>query len=100
MLSRLVYVVRLLLSFCIVLLGLGLLLATATSKKRNAYTIGLPIAVAAAGVLSWPRSLDAWRREPPTEKQLAYAKDLGISLRPGLTKGQVSDLISEFKNRV
>lgn len=31
--------------------------------------------------------------DPPTEKQLAYAKDLGISIPPGATKEEVSDLL-------
>jgi hypothetical protein len=32
--------------------------------------------------------------EPPTERQLAYAKDLGISIPTEATKSEVSDLIS------
>lgn len=31
--------------------------------------------------------------DPPTEKQLAYAKDLGISVPPDATKDEVSDLL-------
>lgn len=32
--------------------------------------------------------------EPPTERQLKYAKDLGISIPPNTTKNDLSDLIS------
>ena len=32
--------------------------------------------------------------DPPTKPQLSYAKDLGITLHPGATKDDVSDLIS------
>lgn len=36
--------------------------------------------------------------EPATERQLAYAKDLGISVPPGATKEEVSDLIDARLN--
>lgn len=53
--------------------------------------------VLAAAVLSWPRVPDAWRRDPPTDRQLAYAESLGIIVPPGATKGQVSDMIESAK---
>lgn len=34
-----------------------------------------------------------WRLKPPTEKQLKFAKRLGISVPEGATRGDVSDLI-------
>ena len=98
MLSQLIYVVRLLLSFAIVAVGVVMLIAAAASAKQDAASIGVPVAMAVAGALAWPRRPNAWRRDPPTERQLEYAKDLGIPLRKGMTKGEVSDLISEFKN--
>jgi hypothetical protein len=36
----------------------------------------------------------SWRNDPATAKQIAFAKELGIRLRRGMTKGEVSDLIS------
>lgn len=51
--------------------------------------------VLAAAVLSWPRLPDAWRTDPPTQRQLAHAAKLGIRLRRGMTKGQLSDLIAQ-----
>lgn len=53
--------------------------------------------VLAASVLSWPRVPDAWRRDPPTDRQLAYAQSLGIVVPEGATKGQVSDMIERAK---
>lgn len=50
--------------------------------------------VIASSVLSWPRLPNAWRRDPPTERQLAFAKDLGIAIPAGISKGELSDLIS------
>lgn len=50
--------------------------------------------IIAAAVLSWPRMPDAWRSDPPTARQVAYATKLGIQVRAGMTKGQISDLIS------
>jgi membrane protein implicated in regulation of membrane protease activity len=48
-------------------------------------------------VLSWPRIPNAWRRDPPTGKQLEYAAKLGIDIPDGCSKGQLSDLISAAK---
>jgi hypothetical protein len=41
-----------------------------------------------------PRRPGLWRHDAPSEKQIAYAEQLGIALRRGMTKGQVSDAIS------
>jgi hypothetical protein len=48
-----------------------------------------------AAFLSWPRRANAWRGDPPTDRQLSYARTLGISVPRGATKGEVSDMISE-----
>lgn len=54
---------------------------------------------AAAAILSWPRLPDAWRRDPPTERQLAYAEKLGLVVPEGVSKGQLSDMISQATGR-
>ena len=36
-----------------------------------------------------------WRHNPATEKQKAYANFLGIEYPPNITKGELSDLISQ-----
>jgi hypothetical protein len=56
--------------------------------------------VAGAGAFfTWPRMPNAWRRDPPTARQLEYAADLGIKVLPGMTKGRLSDLISLAKQQ-
>lgn len=52
-----------------------------------------------AAIFTWPRGPNAWRNDPPTQRQLEYAADLGISVPKRATKGEVSDLISEITGR-
>lgn len=43
------------------------------------------------------RLIDArarWRDDPPSDKQLAFARSLGVGIPPNATKGVISDLIS------
>ncbi len=42
----------------------------------------------------------AWRRDPATAKQKDFAKELGIKLHRGMTKGELSDLIERAKNEL
>lgn len=53
--------------------------------------------VIAAGVLSWPRWPGSWRNDAPSEKQIAYAENLGIRIPSGITKGRLSDMIEAAK---
>jgi hypothetical protein len=39
-----------------------------------------------------------WRLDPATEKQLDYLRSFGVELKPGLTKGDASDLIDNTQN--
>ena len=96
MLSALVYVARLLGSVCVSVIGL-MLLTAALFGDRSVYAIGISTAITAAGLLAWPRRPNAWRRDPPTDRQLAFARDLGIPIPDGISKGDLSDLISEAK---
>lgn len=64
-----------------------------------------PVVMAVAGIFAgaafwcWPRRPNAWRRDPPTERQLSYARNLGIDVPPGSSKGEVSDMISRITGR-
>jgi len=40
-------------------------------------------------------SEEAWRLARPSERQLSFARKLGILVAPGMTRGDVSDLIDE-----
>lgn len=78
----------------------GLIFATA-SVGQNFNTVGLVLGLfAIAGAwMSWPRRPNAWKADPPTDRQLAYAADLGIVVPPGATKGEVSAMISAITGR-
>jgi hypothetical protein len=52
-----------------------------------------------AAFLSWPRLPDAWRKDPPTAKQIQYAESLGLVVPEGASKGQVSEMISSATGR-
>lgn len=96
MFAQLVYLTRATFAAIFLVFGLILVLNSMVAPKKTAYTVGVPIAIAVGGALAWPRRPNSWRRDKPTERQLAYAKALGVPLRPGLSKGEVSDLISQF----
>lgn len=97
MLSGVVYFARAAAALFVVAIGLIMLAATLASKERTAWTVGFSAAFAIAGVLAWPRRPNAWRRDPPTDRQIAFAQDLGIQIPPGISKGEISDLISQAK---
>jgi hypothetical protein len=51
------------------------------------------------GVFAFPRLPGAWRRDKPSEKQIAYATKLGIDVTPEMTKGELSQMISSVSGR-
>jgi len=77
--------------------GLITIAASLASGKHAAALLGL--GMIGVAWLAWPRRPNSWRSDPPTDRQLAYAEDLGIAVPPGATKGLVSDLISAAKGR-
>lgn len=79
--------------------GLVMLIAAVSADNRSSWTIGVSAAIFIAGILAWPKRPNAWRRDPPTERQLAYARDLGIAVPDGISKGDLSDLISQAAGR-
>lgn len=99
MLPTVIYAARAAFAGVVAFFGLVILLASVASDERTLWTIGVPAVITAAGVLAWPRRPNAWRRDPPTDRQLAYARDLGIAVPDGISKGQLSDLISEASGR-
>lgn len=93
------YAVRL--AAAVVMLGISVSMLIAAAAVPDA--IGVTLSVAAvmglAGFFAWPRRPNAWRQDPPTQRQLEYAANLGIRVPKRATKGQVSDLISEVTGR-
>lgn len=68
------------------------------TKPNAALAVAAGLAIIGS-VLSWPRVPAAWRRDPPTPRQLEYAAKLGIIVPAGASKGQLSDLISQATGR-
>jgi hypothetical protein len=61
--------------------------------------VGVPLALFGGGgrklVGGELRISNDWRDDPASEKQKSFARDLGIRFPAGITKGELSDLISE-----
>lgn len=100
MLSKIIYLTRAAASFAVISIGLILLATIATAKKRTAFQVAIPAVITVGGALAWPRGTNSWRRDAATDRQIAYAKSLGVPLRKGMSKGEVSDLISQFKDAI
>ena len=67
------------------------------TKDGGLLPAALAAFVAVGGVLSWPRWPGSWRSDAPSEKQIVYAENLGISIPAGITKGRLSDMIEAAK---
>ena len=80
-------------------LGLVFLLASVSSGKFEIKMAGLGALILAGAWFSWPRRPNAWRGDPPTERQIAYAISLGIDIPDNVSKGQLSDMISQAAGR-
>lgn len=100
MLAWLVWSVRLFASVVMLLTALacGLVGATADAKGRVA-VFAVAALFGVGGLFSWPRRPNAWRYDPPTERQIAYAQALGITIPRGVSKGELSDMISQATGR-
>ena len=67
-----------------------------------ATALGIMGAILALVGARWIRDPDRWmpwRDAPPTRKQMNYADDLGIRYPSNITRGELSDLISERTDR-
>ena len=72
------------------------------NEKKDSLGMFAPLCgvwLLATVVLSWPRLPDAWRKDPPTQRQFEYAASLEIFVPHGVSKGQLSDLISQATGR-
>ena len=74
-------------------------IASTIDPKSRLGMLGIAGVFAVAALFTWPRRPYAWRRDPPTDRQLAYARDLGIDVPAGASKGQVSEMISAVAGR-
>lgn len=74
------------------------MLIAATTGDGPAIWLTLAIPSAIGSWFLWPKR-KSWRHDAPSDRQLRYAADLGIRVRKGATKGEVSDLISQATGR-
>ena len=80
-------------------LGLSFLFAAAIMPERQLVTAAIGGVMLIGGWLSWPKRPNAWRHDPPTDRQVDYALDLGIDIPANVTKGQLSDMIEQARRR-
>jgi hypothetical protein len=97
MLAWLLYAVRLLASVVMLFVTVTFLIIAAVDPKTRWLLLGMAGLFGVAGAFAWPRRPNAWRHDPPTDRQVAFARDLGISIPRKITKGELSDLISQAK---
>jgi hypothetical protein len=67
--------------------------------KFNGAVAAMSVLFLFGGAFSFPKIPNAWRREPPSQKQLAYAAKLGIDVPTDISKGELSDMISSVVGR-
>lgn len=97
MISWLIYYVRVFAAVMISGMAAVFLLIPVDEGERRWPLYLVSAVFGVAGFFAWPRRPNAWRRDPPTERQLAYARDLGITIPRNASKGELSDLISAAK---
>lgn len=99
MIQWVTWLVRAVAAFLLGGVGATTLVSSAWADKGGTMLAVIGGVMLVAGWLSWPKRPNAWRRDPPTDRQIAYAIDLGIPVRPGVSKGELSDMISAAKAR-
>lgn len=86
-------------ALCVGGMGLVFFVASVVSGRFQIMPAVLGALAVAGAWLSWPRRPNAWRSDPPTERQIAYAVSLGIDIPDNVSKGQLSDMISKVTGR-
>jgi len=99
MFGALVYIARVWVCLAVAVTSLLFFVVGVSSRPINFPTVTVCVVFFLGSVLSWPRRKDKWRKDPPTQKQLAYAESLGLVIPLGASKGEVSDMISSVTGR-
>lgn len=97
MVAWILYAVRLLAAIVLLFVAATFLIIAATDPESRYTLLGMGFVFAVAGAFSWPRRPNAWRGDKPTQRQIAYARDLGIQVPRRTTKGELSDMIELAK---
>ena len=95
--TRAIWLVRCAAAATMLLSGVALMLMVLFKFSGAVAALGLLWLV--GGAFSFPRMPNAWRRDAPSEKQVAYAMKLGIDVYPDTTKGELSEMISRVTGR-
>jgi uncharacterized membrane protein YqjE len=99
MLARLVALGRALAAIGLGILGLSVLILAATVDRHTWTLASVGLGLLAAAWFAWPRNRPDWRLDPATARQISFARDLGIQVGRGMTKGEISDLITQATRR-
>jgi hypothetical protein len=92
------YAVRIVAAVILVCFAAVMLVLAIADPKIRTFGACSAVVFGLAGLFTWPRRPNSWRRDPPTDRQIAYARDLGITIPSGISRGELSDLISEAKS--
>jgi hypothetical protein len=95
--TKAIWLVRSIAAF--IMLGSGLAMLGMVLFKFNAVVAALSVLWLVGGAFSFPRRPNAWRRDRPSEKQLAYAMKLGIDVPDDVSKGELSEMITSVAGR-
>lgn len=99
MLSLLVWLARILSSSVLLLAALAMLVSGLADPKDRGVALGCAATFGVVGAFLWPRRSRSWRDDPPSQRQISFASDLGIQIPRGVTKGELSDMISQVTGR-
>lgn len=77
----------------------GIALAVVLLFQYNPVLPWMSVLFVFGGFFSFPKLPNAWRRDPPSQRQIAYAMKLGIDVPDGVSKGELSDMISSVTGR-
>ena len=90
--TQAIWLVRSIAAF--IMFGSGLVMLGMVLFKFNGLVTAISVLWLVGGAFSFPRMPNAWRRDPPSQKQVAYATKLGIDVPHDVTKGELSQMIT------
>jgi hypothetical protein len=90
--TQAIWLVRSIAAF--IMFGSGLAMLGMVLFKFNGLVTAISVLWLVGGAFSFPRMPNAWRRDPPSQKQVAYATKLGIDVPPDVSKGELSEMIT------
>jgi hypothetical protein len=82
-----------------IMFGSGLAMLVMVLFKFSGVVAALSVLWLVGGAFSFPRMPNAWRRDPPSQKQVAYATKLGIDVPHDVTKGELSQMITSVAGK-